>query len=125
MTFGSGYTGRVDTFNYGGGASFELHVYDAKGNEVGVYGPDGWINKHGFRGAPRGLPEGVEDECKAVADDYSRRTVGHSDRASKRASRMRSALKGWPLIGAFIEMTTPSPARVCDVSPDYRGCEDM
>src|SRR5690606_39147134 len=63
----NGYSGRVDTFNYGGNASFEIHVYDPRGAEVGVYGPDGWINKHGHKGAPRGLPDGVEAQCKTVS----------------------------------------------------------
>jgi hypothetical protein len=30
----SGYTGRVETLNYGGNASFEIHVYDPRGADV-------------------------------------------------------------------------------------------
>lgn len=125
VNLGSGYTGRVDTFNYGGNASFEIHVYGPRGNEVGIYGPDGWINKHGFKGPPSGLPDGVENECKSVAGDYSRRMGLNSDRSAKRASRMKSLLRGWPLIGSLIEMTTPSPERVCAANPNYPGCEDI
>ncbi|MEZ0470475.1 RHS repeat-associated core domain-containing protein [Luteimonas salinilitoris] len=125
VDFGSGYTGRVDTFNYGGNSSYEIHVYGPKGNEVGVYGPDGWINKHGHNGAPQGLPDGVEDQCKVTADDYSRRTGITARRAVQNASRLKSIFKGWPLIGPLMEMTTPSPNRICDQNPDYPGCEAM
>ncbi len=73
VNLGQGYTGRVDQFNYGGQASFEIHVFDKKGNEVGVYGPRGWIAKHGHSGGrPAGLPQGVENTCKGVADDRLR-----------------------------------------------------
>jgi len=121
----SGYTGRVDTFNYGGNASFEIHVYDPRGAEVGVYGPDGWINKHGHKGAPRGLPDGVEAQCKNFSDDYSRRTGIAAKRASQGASRLKSIFKGWPIIGPLIEINVPSPNRICDNIPDYPGCEAM
>ena len=50
---GGGYTGRTDTFNSGGQSSYETHVFDSGGNEVGVYGPSGWINKHGFTQPPK------------------------------------------------------------------------
>jgi len=125
VDFGGGYSGRVDAFNYGGSASFEIHVYNPRGNEVGVYGPDGWINKHGFKGAPSDLPDGVEIQCKNVADDYTRRMGLNVDKAARRASKMKSLLRGWPLIGPLIEMTTPSPERVCVAHPDYPGCEVM
>ncbi len=121
----SGYTGRVDTFNYGGNVSFEIHVYDPRGTEVGVYGSDGWINKHGHRGTPRGLPDGVEAQCKTVSDDYSRRIGITARRASQGASRLKSIFKGWPLIEPLIEMTAPSPSRICEQIPDYPGCEVM
>ena len=125
VNFGGGYSGRVDTFNYGGSASFEIHVYSPRGNEVGVYGPDGWINKHGFKGAPSDLPGGVEDQCKTVANDYSRKMGLHANRAAKGASKLKSIFRGWPLIGPLIEMTRPSPERICDTIPDYPGCEAM
>ncbi len=125
VDLGGNYTGRVDTFNYGGNASFEIHVYDPRGAEVGVYGPGGWINKHGHKGAPRGLPDGVEAQCKTVSDDYLHRTGLAARRASKGASRLKSFFKGWPLIGPMIEMTTPSPNVICDQIPDYPGCEAM
>lgn len=60
ISLGQGYTARIDSFNYGGGSSFEIHVYDPKGKEVGVMGPDAeWINKHGHEGAPEGVPREV------------------------------------------------------------------
>ncbi len=51
---GSGWRARVDTFNTTGGlSSHEIHVFDNAGNETGVFGPKGWINKHGFQGTPQ------------------------------------------------------------------------
>ncbi len=47
-----GYTARVDPFNNNGKAGYEIHVYDPKGNEVGVINQNGWINKHGHKAAP-------------------------------------------------------------------------
>jgi hypothetical protein len=46
VNLGQGYTGRIDPFNVGGQASFELHVMNPQGREIGVYGPNGWIDKH-------------------------------------------------------------------------------
>ncbi|MBK6423666.1 MAG: RHS repeat-associated core domain-containing protein [Gemmatimonadetes bacterium] len=53
---GRGWTARVDPFEYGGRSSFEIHVFGPTG-EVGVYGPAGWIPKHG--GVPTGEVPGV------------------------------------------------------------------
>jgi len=125
VDLGDGFVGRVDAFNYQGSASFEIHVYDRRGNEVGVYGREGWIDKHGFKGSPVSVPGGVGERCASVAADCSSRMSGHLDRATKRSSKMKSVLRGWPLIGPLIEMTQPSPKRVCDSIPDYSGCEDM
>lgn len=41
-----GYTGRIDRFNYGGQAHFEIHVFNGQ-TEVGIFGSNGWIGKHG------------------------------------------------------------------------------
>ena len=73
VNLGQGYTGRVDSFNVNGQSSFEIHVYNEKGREAGVYGPDGWINKHGHKGAPSGLPSEVENRCKGIAVDKMRK----------------------------------------------------
>ncbi|MBK9066951.1 MAG: RHS repeat-associated core domain-containing protein [Gemmatimonadetes bacterium] len=53
---GRGWTARVDPFEYGGRSSCEIHVFGPTG-EVGVYGPAGWIPKHG--GVPTGEVPGV------------------------------------------------------------------
>lgn len=77
LGLGGGYTGRVDQFDYGGASSFEIHVFDKNGNEVGIYGPNGWIAKHGFISSrPAGLPQGVENARKGIAVDRLR-TLGH------------------------------------------------
>ncbi len=73
INLGDGYTGRVDRFNYQGDASHEIHVFDKKGREVGVHDPKGWINKHGHKGAPEGLPKGVADQVKGQTIDELRK----------------------------------------------------
>lgn len=58
LRLGSDWTARVDRFNHGGQASHEIHVFNPAGEEVGVFGKGGWINKHGHTGAPA-LPRNV------------------------------------------------------------------
>ncbi len=43
---GLDWTARVDPFEYRGSSGYEIHVYNAVGEEFGVYGPAGWLNKH-------------------------------------------------------------------------------
>jgi len=61
-----GFSGRVDSFNLRGESSFEIHICDGLGNEIGIYGPDGWINKHG-KGIPIGLPSELENALKGIS----------------------------------------------------------
>lgn len=68
-----GYTGALDIFDSGKKSSFEIHVYDPKGKEVGIYGPDEWFNKHGKKGKPEGIPDSVENSCRGIAVDTGRR----------------------------------------------------
>jgi len=67
-----GWTARIDTFEYGGATSFEIHVYNAKGKEVGMYGPDGWFDKHGHKGSPNGIPQDVENQLKGLVIEQLR-----------------------------------------------------
>lgn len=59
LNLGDGWSGRVDTFDYRGEGTFEIHIYDPQGNERGVFGPDGWINKHGHKGS---IPDDIVPE---------------------------------------------------------------
>ncbi|GAA5056192.1 hypothetical protein GCM10023259_038800 [Thermocatellispora tengchongensis] len=63
-------TGRIDCFTYHGQAHFEVHVYCWK--EVGNYGSNGWIGKHGHCADMR-LDDVVENRLKGVAVDEIRR----------------------------------------------------
>jgi RHS repeat-associated protein len=63
VDLGDDYSGGIDTFNTGGSASFEIHVFDPRGKELGVHGPDGWINKHGHRNPPT-LPPDVSNNLQ-------------------------------------------------------------
>jgi hypothetical protein len=37
------YTARLDPFNHGGQSSFEIHVMNSQGREVGILGPNDWV----------------------------------------------------------------------------------
>ncbi|WP_166664400.1 RHS repeat-associated core domain-containing protein [Actinophytocola oryzae] len=73
------YEGRVDRFTFRGQAHFEVHVY-YKGAEVGIYGSNGWIGKHGHS-ADMKLNDTVENRLKGIAIDEMRRahTLGPND----------------------------------------------
>ena len=125
---GYGYTGRVDPFNYGGESSFEIHVFDKNGSEVGVYGPNGWIAKHGYSGRrPAGLPESVENACKGIAVDRLR-SMGHlppKGRMNIKGGRWLGRLLQWlPLIDKASDETRPSPQIICDQAPESSTCKE-
>jgi hypothetical protein len=124
INLGRGYTGRVDSFNLGGQGSFELHVMNPQGREVGIYGPNGWIGKHGFTGKPPNLPIEVENQCKGVAVDQMRRAglLPPKGRANIKGSLWMKALRGWPLIGPLIEATQPSVDRACSIDDSFEAC---
>nr|WP_232072752.1 polymorphic toxin-type HINT domain-containing protein [Phytohabitans flavus] len=84
LSFGQGYTGRMDTFvSRGGNAGFEIHVYH-RGSEVGIFGSQGFFNKHGLTGAPEGMPTGVYNTIRDTAITKMRamgviKPKGHED----------------------------------------------
>jgi RHS repeat-associated protein len=96
---GEGYTAGVDQFTSNGVTSAEVHVYDPKGNEVGMYGPNGWFNKHGLRGRPDGIPESVENQCRGKMVDFGRR-------AGYVPPKGTADIKGRN-VGEFMEPTSP------------------
>ena len=71
LNLGDGYSGRLDRFvGKGGQAGFEVHVYK-NGQEVGIYGQEGWFNKHG-KTVPE-VPKSLEERLKGVAVDELRK----------------------------------------------------
>jgi RHS repeat-associated protein len=72
LNLSGGYTGRMDVFNMGHGTDFEIHVYDKSGAEVGIFGSEGWINKHGITSDVE-MPDGVESRLKGMAVDQMRK----------------------------------------------------
>ncbi len=127
VNLGEGYTGYVDEFTYQGQATFEIHVYNPKGEEVGMYGPKGWFNKHGLTGRPEGIPDCVENSLKGQAIDFGRRSkqIPEKGRADIKNDKWKKFLKGFPLIGPMIEMTKPSPVRGCELNPDHELCQHL
>jgi RHS repeat-associated protein len=69
---GEGYTGRMDQFRMGRGVDFEIHVY-YRGDEVGIFGSNGWFPKHGMS-ADVSVPESVENRLKGKAIEFMRST---------------------------------------------------
>ena len=124
VNLGKGYRGGIDMFNTGGSASFEIHVYDSKGKEVGMYGPQGWFDKHGLKGRPAGIPDVVETQCKGQAIVIGRRMgvippkrTPYS-RALIRGNKWKTFFASLPLLGGLIEVTEPGPVKACEVRPD-------
>jgi RHS repeat-associated protein len=119
VDLGDGYSGGIDTFNKGGSASWEMHVFDKKGAEVGVYGPNGWIKKHGHDGnTPSGVPSSVLKQCETQGKEMQKRIFPNVDSPNK-AKRFFSKA---PLVGPLIDATRPSPERYCELNPQADGC---
>ena len=73
VNLGDGWTGGIDVIP-GTAGQFEIHVFDKAGKEVGMFGPNGWFNKHGHKGRPASCPTGVENQLKGQAVDVLRRS---------------------------------------------------
>ncbi len=122
--FGKGYTGRVDAFNTGGQAGFEIHVYDAAGTEVGVAGPEGWIAKHGFSGEAPNLPiEVVEKLSGRVIQELRARGL----LAAKGILDISEFINRFLSADALVCILTDSCDRLykaidCALHPDKPGC---
>jgi hypothetical protein len=110
-----GYSARVDPYNYGQGSSFEVHVFDKNADEVGIIGPNGWINKHDVTGEPD-LPDTVRDSVRGIVVDELRRRALIPEKG-------QGDIKGVPmgeLITRFLNRSTapflmiPNP---CYISP--------
>jgi hypothetical protein len=108
FSLGSGYTVRMDTYNYGGSSSFEMHIHGPSGEELGVFGPDGWIAKHGLPDAGPDLPQSVRNAIRGRAISQLRAMnvippIGRSDIRGKTLSQiLRGAKFCVPFIGVAI-----------------------
>jgi RHS repeat-associated protein len=124
VNLGVGYTGGIDIFDINGSANFEIHVYNKNGAEVGMYGADGWFDKHGLKGRPDGIPNSVEAQCKGQAADIGRRMgkVPPKGKGNISGSKLGKYLKGVWLIGPMIEATKPSQQRKCEINPEDETC---
>jgi RHS repeat-associated protein len=125
LNFGDGYTGRLDAFNYQGDASFEIHVFDKNGKEVGVYGPRGWINKHGFNGPPKGVPINVCDSVKGVTIDELRKRGRFPPKGSVniKGDKWKYFVKfggAAAVVGNIYSML--STERLCGMDPEHPAC---
>ncbi|WP_308299606.1 DUF6531 domain-containing protein [Streptomyces sp. CJ_13] len=100
LDLGQGYRGRLDTWKEGTkGTDFEIHVYDKSGREVGIFGSDGWFNKHNTIGADVEVPPSVENALKGRAVDTMRRAGrigprGTEDISGDKWQRPRLAAEG-------------------------------
>jgi hypothetical protein len=121
---GQGYTARMDQFNYAGKSSFEIHVFSPEGDEIGVYGPQGWIAKHGFSAKPPGLPTQVENACKGMAVEHLRASgeIPPKGFFNIKGNKWMRFLKWLPFMAIFQEETRPSVQRSCELDPGFAGC---
>ncbi len=100
LDLSQGYRGRLDTWKEGTkGTDFEIHVYDKSGREVGIFGSDGWFNKHSTVGADVEVPPSVENALKGRAVDILRRSGriaprGTEDISGDKWQRPRLAAEG-------------------------------
>lgn len=122
INLGKGYAGRIDNFIVRGGqASFEIHVFEPSSNgkldEIGVYGPKGWFNKHGLKGRPEGIPDFVDNACQRHAIGMGRRLglIPAKGTANLKKGAWKRFLAHLPAIGVLIEASTPSPQRACGI----------
>lgn len=92
---------------------------------MGIYGPNGWFDKHGLKGAPNGLPPTVEAQCKGQAIDIGRRMgkIPEKGTADISGNKWRKFFGKVPLLGTLIELTKPSPERACDINPFSDSCQ--
>jgi RHS repeat-associated protein len=124
VDLGMGFEGGIDTFDVGGSSSFEIHVYDPNQNEIGLYGPDGWFNKHGKQGKPDGIPDSVEAQCKGNAIDLGRRMgkIPPKGMADITGAKWKKFFRALPMLGPLIDATRPSPEIACDINPNAEFC---
>ena len=73
LSLPDGYRARIDRFNTSTGSSFEIHVYKPNGTEAGIYGPDGFFNKHGTVGAEVKVTPKVSNVLNGIAVDELRK----------------------------------------------------
>jgi RHS repeat-associated protein len=73
LSLPDGYRARIDRFNLSGGASFEVHVYAPNGKEIGIYGPNGFFNKHGHHASAIQVPSSVSRTLNGIAVEELRK----------------------------------------------------
>jgi len=124
INLGKGFTGGIDTFNFEGSASFEIHVFDPSGKEVGMFGPDGWFNKHGLTGKPEGIPDSVENQCKGNAVEIGRKMKKIPPKGSADISndKWKQFFRAVPILGMGMEISRPSVDRICELNPSSEAC---
>jgi len=74
LDLGHGWSARVDIIPTRAGGPYEYHVFDPKGVEVGIAGPDGWKTRHGLSGTmPEGMPRDVVNRLNGRVIEDSRK----------------------------------------------------
>jgi hypothetical protein len=78
------YTARMDQFNVRGQASFEVHVY-YRGSEVGIYGSNGFFNKHRISADDVSVPDQVNNRLKGSPSTRCERSASFGPMRTSRA----------------------------------------
>lgn len=110
VNLGEGWTGGIDIIP-SSSSQFEIHVFDKNGAEQGMYGANGWFNKHGHKGRPASCPVAVENQLKGRAIDIMRRSgeiapKGQQNIKGNQWMRGTRALGPLGILGTAVHMLT-------------------
>ena len=124
-----GYTGGLDVIP-NSPSQFEIHVFDPLGEEIGLFGPSGWFNKHGHKGRPLSCPIPVENQLKGQAIDMMRRSgeLPPKGQMNIKGDRWMRSVRGIGPVATMIHFTTfpgcmegNTAMCMCEVQNDMMG----
>jgi RHS repeat-associated protein len=111
VNLGLGYCARVDAF----GEQYEIHVFRGDA-EIGIFGRNGWISRHGFRGTPS-VPRSVLNKLNgenavqmrarnlmAPKGEEDIRAGRYSPGVSRLFNRLNSVAIGATILGAYLDI---------------------
>ncbi len=110
----------------GNEATFEIHVYDSQGKEIGVWGPGGWINKHA--GIPGNVGAKLEKALRDRSIDLLRKSgllpeKGRADIKNMLLGDILSLIgRGMPNVAPLVITPEQQRSVICGSDPKAQGC---
>ena len=103
--FEDGFEGAIDTYEEGGQAKHEIHVFK-DGKEVGLYKDGSFFNKHGKKGVvPNGMSERSLGKLKGI-DNHMMVVTGRVKVSAQRAAGLRFNAKAMRGVARFAGLAT-------------------